>query len=177
MPFPCSGQFVALKWILQMFSTNHDDKHAVHEKMKRRVQAFICEITQKGQQMGLETVEGAKEIRINNEWHLQPPLGSSIGIPPGKHGVSIRTLHSFSHTGVGCCSCTYRKWMPNKARFRKISIRYKETQWKWHMCKIHTQTHKVESYWHMEKSIFIYNTVCRRPISLHSQWNGLHRCT
>lgn len=56
-----------------MFSTSHDDKHEVHEKMKRRVQAFICEITQKGQQMGFE-MGGAKERRINNEWHVHPHL-------------------------------------------------------------------------------------------------------
>lgn len=55
MSFPCGGQFFVLKLILQMFRTSHDDKHAVHEKMKRRVEAFICEITQKGQEMGFET--------------------------------------------------------------------------------------------------------------------------
>lgn len=52
-----------------MFSTSRDDKPAVHEKIKRRVQAFICEITQKGQQMGFETGGGR---RINNEWHVHP---------------------------------------------------------------------------------------------------------
>lgn len=49
-----------------MFSTSHDDKHEVHEKMKRRVQAFICEITQKGQQMGFEMGERKKEELIMN---------------------------------------------------------------------------------------------------------------
>lgn len=48
MPFLCAGQFVVLKRILQ-----NDDKHVIHEKMKRGVQAFICEIIQKGQQDGL----------------------------------------------------------------------------------------------------------------------------
>lgn len=51
---------ICCRGILQMFSTSRDDKPAVHEKMKRRVQAFICEITQKGQQMGFETGGGKK---------------------------------------------------------------------------------------------------------------------
>lgn len=33
-----------------MFSTSHDDKHVVHEKMKSRVKAFNCGILHKGQQ-------------------------------------------------------------------------------------------------------------------------------
>lgn len=63
MSFPCGGQFVVLKRILQMFRTSHDDKHVVYEKMNRRVEAFICEITQKGQEMGFET--GGSERKKN----------------------------------------------------------------------------------------------------------------
>lgn len=52
-----------------MFSSSRDDKPAVHEKMKRRVQAFICEITQKGQQMGFET-GGEEELIMNGMFIL-----------------------------------------------------------------------------------------------------------
>lgn len=61
---------ICCRGILQMFSTSRDDKPAVHEKMKRRVQAFICEITQKGQQMGFETGGGGEELIMNGMFIL-----------------------------------------------------------------------------------------------------------
>lgn len=51
--FPMRLTFCCPERDLQMFSTSHDDKHAVHEIMKSRVQAFNCGILQKGQQDGL----------------------------------------------------------------------------------------------------------------------------
>lgn len=77
-----------------MFATSHDDKQAVHEKMKSEEQHGLLTVkySRKVNKMGSER-EGERGFSLIMNSIFILILDSRIRIPPGTHAVCVCTAH------------------------------------------------------------------------------------
>lgn len=108
------------------------------------------------------------KARVNSRWYTKQTQWGSERVLASIHIYNCKHTHTRN-----------TEWGHTWSQIQRISRKSVGICTKTHIECTHKQrlTFTVRSYWHMEKSIFIYNTVWRRPISLHSLWKGLHRFT
>lgn len=82
-----------------MFASSHDDKHAVHEKMKSEVQhkLLTVEHSRKVNKMSSEREREREVLLIMNSIFIHT-LESRRRIPPGKHAVYANHTYTYAYT-------------------------------------------------------------------------------